>query len=692
MELLNPGLELFGAQGVDFSDDTESLFSERLPRVLDCELSKEISSLLDIQQNWDQRPPSDAGTENDSVFSDDSFKSESEHDMRTGMDRLAGLPSEDDMLCSDPLNLNSERADVEGGSEVFLELELQLSKNAKDSGGSPGPDQGYASQEEVIEVGHHQEEGFLVGDNQEGASSQGELMCGKVDPPPNSSAEVLKERRDSLSEDLHSRLFADLNFADMLSVGREELEEVDRVSNLISGAECDFSEELGSSSGSATGAGPPTPLTNPLLESQELDLKEEELDCDLGQFNFNLALTDSSREKELADKLAEDLQRITEELTSVSPSSLWAECFPEGTSECDDDFFTSLLSSPDDNLDPEYFNSDYFDIDSVDPTCIHQVKEESPCEDEEEEAAKVEVGFKVKEEIKEEEEDEEEEVHSSRLDHDYSLPPSSSLLITPPHSSEDESESEDKFKVRSHLTKGPTTHKLVKTHQQRSTGATQIIKFQHKKDLKFVMSFQVKSEELKSTSPRSLLKSKLVGREGRRVKELQREEERRSSSSLHSSSSNSPQKTAKELVREIIEKRSRMDLKTKREHVKSMKRKLRLEGKTEDRGAKHRCLTDLRSKPDLKKYRKFEEERELHNSMERQRRVELKDAYDSLKERIPTIATEDKVSKLMILNTASDFCRGMEGTLSKLRRERQREVERSRKLRQHLASLQVRLP
>jgi len=513
----------------------------------------------------------------------------------------------------------------------------------------------------------------------------------------------------------HSRLFADLNFADMLSVGREELEEVDRVSNLISGAECDFSEselQRTSSTGSSATSAPQvaSPLT-PLLESQELDLKEEELDCDLGQFNFNLALTDSSlsREKEV-DKLTEDLQSITEELT-VSPSSLWAECFPEGLQSAAstaaaseyDDLLDSILSSPEHSLAPEYFNSDYFDIDSVDPTCLHQVKEESPsCEGQQEEVvAKTEEveDIKVKEEQQEEEEDEEEEVHSSRLDHDYSLPPSSSLLITPPHSSEDESEAEDKFNkgrlCGSHLSTKSTTHKLVKTtHQQRSnsTGATQIIKFQHKKDLKFVMSFQVKSDELKSTSPRSLLKSKLVGREGRRVKELQREEERRSNSNSLHSSSNGPQKTAKELVREIIEKRSRMDLKTKREQVKSMKRKLRLEGKTELRGAKHRCLTDLRSKPDLKKYRKFEEERELHNSMERQRRVELKDAYDSLKERIPSIATEDKVSKLMILNTASDFCRGMEGTLSKLRRERQREVERSRKLRQHLASLQVRLP
>ena len=510
----------------------------------------------------------------------------------------------------------------------------------------------------------------------------------------------------------------------MLSVGREELEEVDRVSNLISGAECDFSEQSellqrtsstgsGSTSASAPQVEPSPSFTTPLsLESQELDLKEEELDCDLGQFNFNLSTLTDSREKEV-DKLTEDLQRITEQLQEVSPSSLWAECFPEGLQSGDastagaaseyDDLLDSILSSPEHSLDPEYFNSDYFDIDSVDPTCLHQVKEESPsCEDV---VAKVEEeveDVKVKEEQEEEEEEdeEEEEVHSSRLDHDYSLPPSSSLLITPPHSSEDESEAEEnKFNKQgrlcgSHLTTKSSTHKLVKTsHQQRSnsnTGATQIIKFQHKKDLKFVMSFQVKSDELKSTSPRSLLKSKLVGREGRRVKELQREEERRSSSS-----SNGPQKTAKELVREIIEKRSRMDLKTKREQVKSMKRKLRLEGKTELRAsssAKHRCLTDLRSKPDLKKYRKFEEERELHNSMERQRRVELKDAYDSLKERIPSIATEDKVSKLMILNTASDFCQGMEGQLSKLRRERQRELERSRKLRQHLASLQVRLP
>ena len=35
MELLNPGLELFGAMGVDFPSDTESLFSDRLHGALD---------------------------------------------------------------------------------------------------------------------------------------------------------------------------------------------------------------------------------------------------------------------------------------------------------------------------------------------------------------------------------------------------------------------------------------------------------------------------------------------------------------------------------------------------------------------------------------------------------------------------------------------------------------------------------
>ena len=196
------------------------------------------------------------------------------------------------------------------------------------------------------------------------------------------------------------------------------------------------------------------------------------------------------------------------------------------------------------------------------------------------------------------------------------------------------------------------------------------------------MSIEVKSEDLKSTSPRSLLKNKLLGKgEGLRKGHI--------TTAHNSSNQHNKNKSAKELVREIIEKRKRVEaIAHKREQVKSMKRKLRQETKSEQR-SKQRCLTDLRSKPDLKKYRKFEEERELHNHMERQRRVELKDAYDSLKERIPSIATEDKVSKLMILNTASDYCKSIEERVVRLRREQQQEMERGRRLRERLNMLRL---
>jgi len=555
------------------TSDTMSLFCDRLPCLSWSE--KEVSCLTDIHDNWGERliTGSESG-ESESVFSDDSFKSELEESERVRL-------GDEDLL--------SESCPV-----------------------SPPSDAGY--------------------------SSQGEL-------------------NDNL-------LLGHLDIAGMLSVGREELEEVDRVSNLISGSQdLDLMADLEMPCSSVVELA----TQDSCPPSIEAPLQEDSLDCDLGQFDFNLAVAEPTREME--EQLEGDLARITEEL-AVSSSSLWAECFPQGlgvaaasaTTEYDD-LLDSILSSPDHSIDPEYFNSDYFDIDSVDPTCLHNIKAETAEEEEEEDKeAEAEKDAEMAEDNVEEVM-EEPEVHSSRLDHDYSLPPSSSLLITPPHSEEEDCGEEEEGRVSKQRIVRPAPHK---PHT-----ATQIIKFQHKKDLKFVMSFQVKSEELIATSPRSLLKSKLAGREGRRVKHMQREEERRSLV-------RAPHKSAKELVREIIEKRSRG------EKVRGLKRRVRPEGRVE---ARPRGLTSLNSPPDIRKYRKFEEERELHNSMERQRRVELKDAYDGLKDCIPAIATEDKVSKLMILNTASDFCGSMEKSLVRLRREKEREAERGRRLLRRLELL-----
>jgi len=81
--------------------------------------------------------------------------------------------------------------------------------------------------------------------------------------------------------------------------------------------------------------------------------------------------------------------------------------------------------------------------------------------------------------------------------------------------------------------------------------------------------------------------------------------------------------------------------------------------------------------------------RDLHNSMERQRRIDLKNSFEGLKERIPSIAAEDKVSKLMILNTASDYCRGLMRRESSLTTEREKERRRNTLMKKKLTLLRT---
>ena len=81
--------------------------------------------------------------------------------------------------------------------------------------------------------------------------------------------------------------------------------------------------------------------------------------------------------------------------------------------------------------------------------------------------------------------------------------------------------------------------------------------------------------------------------------------------------------------------------------------------------------------------------RDLHNSMERQRRVDLKRSFDALKERIPSISAEDKVSKLMILNTASEYCRGLLKRETSLTTEREKEKRRNTLMKKKLTLLRT---
>ena len=316
-----------------------------------------------------------------------------------------------------------------------------------------------------------------------------------------------------------------------------------------------------------------------------------------------------------------------------------------------DDLLTSILSS-EENIDPEYFenfaNNDEFDIDSVDPACIQEKFKDEIVE------------------VKKEPEDFSIDYNALVLrDHDYTLPMTSSLFLTPPHSPGEDSEAEACPK----LVGGSPPHNLI-------------VKFNQPKDLKFVINLPVKKDSKKDNS-RSILKRKILHRETGGTL-----------SSKHGKDNLPEKRSARELVREIIEKRSlTRHIEEKREFVKNMKRKRReetLEEQSECRGlkSKYRCPQNVEIKSDNKKYRKFEEERELHNSMERQRRIEMKEAYDYLKGVVPPIAAKDKVSKLNILNTARDYCHGLAGKLERLEAIQCREAFRQRQLVEKLKMLQ----
>ena len=89
-----------------------------------------------------------------------------------------------------------------------------------------------------------------------------------------------------------------------------------------------------------------------------------------------------------------------------------------------------------------------------------------------------------------------------------------------------------------------------------------------------------------------------------------------------------------------------------------------------------------------KKCQMLDEEREVHNRLERERRRELNGAYACLREKIPATASGKKPSKQIILDAALDYCRGLAGKLDRLERIQEEEVERRRELVEQLERLQ----
>lgn len=51
------------------------------------------------------------------------------------------------------------------------------------------------------------------------------------------------------------------------------------------------------------------------------------------------------------------------------------------------------------------------------------------------------------------------------------------------------------------------------------------------------------------------------------------------------------------------------------------------------------------------------EKRSLHNNMERQRRIDLRNAFEDLRHLVPEVSKKERAAKVVILREASQYCR-----------------------------------
>ena len=89
----------------------------------------------------------------------------------------------------------------------------------------------------------------------------------------------------------------------------------------------------------------------------------------------------------------------------------------------------------------------------------------------------------------------------------------------------------------------------------------------------------------------------------------------------------------------------------------------------------------------LSQEEKCREIRDLHNSMERQRRVDLRKNFDMLKICVPELADVEKASKLNILNKAADYCKLLVSLDTKIQKEADKEKQKNAILKKKLEGL-----
>lgn len=398
-----------------------------------------------------------------------------------------------------------------------------------------------------------------------------------------------------------------------------------------------------------------------------------------------------------------DIAKLKQEVDyayDTDENSMWSDFFseedPSEISREYDDLLQCLLSTPVNDID-------------LSLAVFNNVDEEE--EEEEKESVRRQRGALT---------DQQSLLESIQADHCYTLaraPPSASAassMLTPPPSSDESDRDEESSRDSSGQDVGQTVtttattphlqvpkftisrssissqHSHRRPHHSDLTSGTRIVKLkQHHSDLKFVFSVKLKDEATAATAApagRSLLKKNAAAFASSSRQQPNPSHHRHQ---LLSSSAGSSR-----LSGDLLE--------AGRRPVGKTKHRLRAEVSGDsDLGEFNETVCAVQSLiqaetaaglgkfvPDFKN-RKMQIDREIHNSMERQRRIELKREFDSLKSLIPEVAANDKVSKLTLLNVAARYVGRLETSQSKLRWRRDLLREKKKQLMQRLNFLHM---
>ena len=361
--------------------------------------------------------------------------------------------------------------------------------------------------------------------------------------------------------------------------------------------------------------------------------------------NLDCTRVEPDSKKDCQDQLApcteldlkhEEVEEDSEESFDYLLKSIFE--VPGQKSQKTEDLISSILSS-DDGIDPEYF--DNFDIDSVEDSVV--LKKEPEVKD-----VPLAGVFSPRE----------------MRDHDYTVPslpvsslpvsslPARSLFFTPPPSPGEESEGE----------------KCLAASRPLQTSAVRPLQSRQGRQLppsrESVIAVPV-IKKVRHVSARSILKkrpdvSDQVNKSRNALQSILKKTKLKSSKRAHKS------KIPRDIVREVVEQTI----------FDSWEGEFGEFGNTKKKKASGHA-------------KKLDSEREVHNSKERQRRIEMNEAFECLKDAIPTIDSSSKASKLKILTSATDYCRGLEGKLQRLEAIQYQEQDRRRDLRERLHILQL---